>query len=239
MSVLWPDLSRRELVGEVMDDPGLNEAEHVRALRALARINRLSRTAETIAKHLRQRVGAGSSDRPIRVLDVACGDGELSLRLSGLARRRGMHWVVDGCDLSERAIDRASERAERRGDAAKFFQADALGALPLDAYDAVVNSLFCHHLDDAGVARFLRGLSNCRHVVISDLVRSRRAYLATLAGVRVLSRSWVVHTDGPLSVRAALTRDELLALAERAGLTGARVDRCWPMRQMLHWSVRS
>ena len=38
----------RELVGEVMDDPSLDAAEHARALRGLAWINRVSRSAAVV-----------------------------------------------------------------------------------------------------------------------------------------------------------------------------------------------
>ena len=74
------------------------------------------------------------------------------------------------------------------------------------------------------------------HVVISDLIRSKRAYFGTVLGTRLLSRSGVVHVDGPLSVRAALTEAEMSELVEQAGLSGAAVRSCWPMRQLVLWS---
>lgn len=231
----WPDLTQREIIGEMMDDPGLAEGEHVKALAGLRRINALSRTAPTLFRALLRLLGSGSA-RPCRVLDVACGDGENTLRLAELARRRGLSWRLEGCDLSDRAVDRARSLAASRGINARFFQADALSDLPASGYDAVVNSLFLHHLQGDQIVRLLSALRGARHVVISDLVRSRRAYLTTCVGVRLLSRSQVVHVDGPLSVRAALTVDELRALAACSALAGACVTRCWPMRQLLTWS---
>jgi len=228
-------LARRELVGEVMDDPSLPESEHQLALRGLRRINALSRTAQTLCHCLSEVLGEASG-RPCRILDLACGDGENAIALSRLAARRGLPWRVDGCDISPRAVAMATGNAQRAGVDASFFVADALRDRPAQAYDAVVSSLFLHHLEDEQIAGLLQQLGSAKHVVISDLVRSRRAYLATVVGVRFLSRSSVVHVDGPLSVRAALTPNELRELAEQAGLSGARVVRCWPMRQVLTWS---
>lgn len=228
-------LDRRQLIGELMDDPALPEAEHRLALNGLRRINSVSCTSRSLFKHLLPLLGTDPK-QPRRVLDVACGDGDNTLRLAWLAAAQGLDWDVSGCDLSERSVAYARQLAEERGIDATFFQADALGSLETGAYDAVVNSLFLHHLEDEAIIRFLRNLREARHVVISDLIRSTRAYATTWLGVRLLSRSKVVHVDGPLSVRAALTRRELNALAEQAGLTGATVGRAWPMRQVLVWS---
>ena len=57
-----------------------------------------------------------------------------------------------------------------------------------------------------------------RTVVVNDLVRSGLNLALVGAASRLLTRSPVVHTDAVLSVRAALTRTELVAMAKRAGL---------------------
>ena len=71
--------------------------------------------------------------------------------------------------------------------------------------------------------------------VVLDLRRGRAAWAATWLGVRLLSRSAVVHHDGPVSVAAGWTRAELEAAAREAGLSGARVRRSFPMRWALTW----
>ena len=235
MPSMWSSLKQRELVGELMDDPSLPELQHLQALHGLRRINALSRTPQTLFKQLCRRIG-DDRQRPRRILDVACGDGDNAIQLAELARRYGLSWHVSGCDISERSIDFACDLAKRRDSQATFFTADALNDLETQAYDAVVNSLFLHHLENAQIIQLLRRLQHARHVVISDLVRSRLAYGITSVGVRLLSRSPVVHVDGPLSVRAALTRVELQSLAEQAGMERAVIKRSWPMRQLLVWS---
>src|SRR5437763_1778104 len=62
-------------------------------------------------------------------------------------------------------------------------------------------------------------------VLVNDLERSRLGFALAWVACRLLSRSPVVHFDGPASVRSAFTPKEALALAERAGLTGAKVGR--------------
>ena len=60
-------------------------------------------------------------------------------------------------------------------------------------------------------------------------------WLLAHVGTRLLSRSWVVHTDGPRSVAGAFTVAELRELAAEAGLVGAEVAWRWPFRMLLTW----
>lgn len=235
MPMVWPMLDRRELIGELMDDPSLPEQEHIQALNGLRRINMISRTATIILNQLLHLMGS-EPGQTRRILDVACGDGDNTVRLAKLAKKRGLPWEVSGCDVSPRAMGFARANASRQHVDSTFFRADALNELNTQGYDAVVNSLFLHHLEDDQVIAFLRRLKDARHVVISDLVRTKLAYAVTCQGVRVLSRSRVVHVDGPLSVRAAFTKDEMRELVRKAGLEGAVVKPSWPMRQLVVWS---
>lgn len=75
-----------------------------------------------------------------------------------------------------------------------------------------------------------------RLVLVSDLVRGRLNLGLVTAACRALSRSPVVHFDGPASVRAAYTPAELRALADQAGLAGATVRPVFPCRMVLTWS---
>lgn len=234
----WSSLSQRELVGELMDNPSLPESQHLRALRGLRRINAFSRTPQTFFKHLRQCLG-GNQEQPQRILDVACGDGDNAIQLARLAKHHGLAWQVSGCDISDRSIAFARDLSERRGMALDFFKADALNDLDTQGYDAVVNSLFLHHLENAQIITLLHQLKRARHIVISDLVRSRLAYDVTRLGVHLLSRSHVVHIDGPLSVRAALTPTELAGFVAAAEMDGAVIKPSWPLRQLLVWSKPS
>jgi hypothetical protein len=74
-----------------------------------------------------------------------------------------------------------------------------------------------------------------RLVLVNDLRRSVVGLLLAHVGARILSTSEVVHTDGPRSVRAAFTREEVEALAGKAGLQGAKIERRWPCRFLLTW----
>jgi len=218
-----------------MDDPSLPAADHDDALRGLARLNFVARSHAVLWPRLVLLARASNqSGRPLRVLDVATGSGDLPLAMAHRARGLGLdiRWSV--CDVSAHALDVARVRAEQAGFTFAAHRLDAtVDELP--ATDVSICSLFVHHLDPPQVVGLLRGMQRASSMAlgVNDLDRSRLGYaLAWLTG-RMLSRSPVVHHDAPLSVRGAFRLDEIAALAMSAGLDGASLDHAWPARWRL------
>lgn len=215
-----------------MDQPGLDPGEHLKALEGLERINRVSATARTLWGEIVREI---APRRRLRVLDLACGGGDVAVALWKYARRAGIDAEVLGIDINALAVRRAREKAERERAAVRFERRDVLrGELPAES-DVVMNSLFLHHLDGPDAELLLRRMAASSRglVLVDDLARGVGGYLLALAGTRLLSRSRVVHIDGPLSVRAAFTASELSGMAARAGLRRSKVRRRWPSRLML------
>jgi|SRR5579885_3000232 SAM-dependent methyltransferase len=241
IDVLESDIgfSNRRRTPELMDQPGLGAIAHTRALRGLGRINRVSRSASIIWPAI---AGLWSRRRPqpVRVLDLATGGGDIPIELAKRARRAGMDLRIEGCDVSSVAISFAARAAEGAGVSVRFFRLDALGEPFPEGFDVLTCSLFLHHLDEDDAVGLLRKMADAARstIVINDLLRSRIGYGIAWAGCRLLSRSPIVHHDGPVSVRGAFRLGEVRSLAERAGLDGVRVEPRWPWRFLLSWSRR-
>lgn len=225
-----PSLARRDRIPERMDDPGLDPGEHRRALAGLARLNGWSRGAGVLWRPI-YRAAREAAPRPLRVLDVATGGGDVPRAIERLSDRAGVSVEVAGCDISPTAVAAARARG------LPAFAHDALRD-PLPAgYDVVTCSLFLHHLSDDEAVTLLRRMGEAAGslVLVNDLARSRFGYAGVWLACRLLSRSPVVRSDGPASVRSAYTPTEALALAGRAGLAGATVGRRFPCRYLLEW----
>ncbi len=227
-------LRTRDRVPELMDDPDLDPEAHRRALAGLARLNRWSWSAGVLwppVRRLAARLG-----RPVRLLDVATGSGDVPAALLRKAARAGVRLEVAGCDKSPTAVAAAAAACP----AGRFFAHDALrGPLPA-GFDAVTCSLFLHHLsgDDAvSLLTRMRAAAGAL-VLVNDLARSRFNYCGVWAACRLLTRSPVVRFDAPASVRSAFTPAEALALAATAGLAGAAARRRFPARFLLTWERR-
>ena len=228
-----------------MDDPSLEAGLHDGALQGLGRINRLSGAARALWREIQnsrpgvEACGSGSAGgRPVRILDVASGGGDVAIALARLA---GARVRVEGCDVSVQAVAFAQKAAAAGGvaDRVGFFVHDALSSPPGEAgsWDVILCSLFLHHLEEGQIGCLLRHLAACgpRLLLISDLRRSRLAWWFTRIGTLLLTRSPVVHVDGPRSVRAALTVSEMRGLLEASPFAGASIRRQWPMRMLVRW----
>ncbi len=220
-----------------MDGPGLDPVEHARALRGLGRINWFSRSAAILWPAIARLASTGPG-RPIRVLDLASGGGDVPMALARRAGSSRLKIEVEGSDTSPEAVRFATRRAEARGSPVRFRVLDALRDPIPEGFDVLSCSLFLHHLDHPEAAHLLRTMAGAaaRLVLVNDLARTRAGYLLAWGGCRLLSRSPVVHHDGPVSVASAFTPAEALRLAQEAGLAGATVARRWPERFLLAWS---
>jgi 2-polyprenyl-3-methyl-5-hydroxy-6-metoxy-1,4-benzoquinol methylase len=238
----------RHIVPELMDDPRLDEREHQRALAGLRRINRLCGRSRYIATYISSEFEPGQE---IRILDLGCGSGDMALDL--FARLQDRYRVkLAGWDMSPVAIKTANDnlrarhlRLECESDVV-FEQRNALDSLASSQsatipgeYDVVYCTLFMHHFTREQSIELLKAMKQLSKaiVIVDDLRRTRLGWWLAKVGCHLLSRSPVVHFDGPQSVRAAYRTDELLKIAEQAGLRNAKVTHHWPERFLCCWKV--
>ena len=234
-----PLLSQRPT--ELMDDPSLEAYQHQEALRALARIHFFSGTVTPIVRHilslLRDREDARGES--IRVLDIACGGGELTTAVAKrLAAKTSCSIEVIGLDISERAMNWATRKHATTAENLdiSFRVCDVLTD-ELPSCTLAFHSLFLHHLDNAQAVAQLQNMASATDIgfVFSDLLRTRFGLLLAQLGTRLLSRSTVAQIDGPLSVRAARTVDEYHDLFHTAHLPEPMLQRVWPERVCITW----
>ena len=176
--------------------------------------------------------------REFSLLDVGAGTGELLRGVAAWARGRGLRARLVGLELNERAARAILEEsagleevAAVRGDALRLPFADG-------AFDYVMCSLFAHHFRDDACVRVLREMARVagRRIYVVDLHRHPVAYYFYTTAGRLFLRNRLVREDGALSILRGFAPRELRRLAERAGLSRARVERRFPYRLVLSGS---
>ena len=227
-------LAVRHLQPELMDAPDVDATEHRRALAGLARINRISLSSRILWPSIREL--ARKAHRPLRLLDLASGGGDVLCDLGHRAKVGGLAIELVGLDRSPVAVETARALSRKRGIQATFSEGDVLDGPWPEAIDVVMCSLFLHHLESTDVVRLLRRMASAATTVLAnDLIRGWLGYQLAWWGCRLLTRSPIVHCDGPRSVEGAFSLDEIRDLARQAGLESIRLTRHWPERFLLRW----
>jgi 2-polyprenyl-3-methyl-5-hydroxy-6-metoxy-1,4-benzoquinol methylase len=229
---MWP---RSIDAREQMDDPDCDEATLRRTYAAFRYVNPVvAGWRRTYRERIRPRL---SHERPMTLLDVGCGGGDLASSLAGWALREGLRLEVTGIDPDARAIAVAREAAPRRASnavAAGTVTFTVARAEDLDdaSFDLVVSNHVLHHLTDlpaflaATAAVCVPGGGLVLH---SDLRRSRIAYAAFGIGMLPFFRDTFIRADGLTSITRSYTREE----ARRAVPAGWAVATQWPYRLLL------
>ena len=205
MARIWTPERRDD--PELMDAPGLPEAEVEDAYRVLRRVNRQLGNLRTIRREflrfVREDVPESGS---ITVLDVGSGSGDIPLVLRQL---------LPGPAIQVLALDRdptAVASARRRS--LSVVQGDAL-RLPFGdrSIDLVIAVKFAHHFHGPSLTHLLDEMARvARHrIVILDIRRHWLAYWGFRAWSLLFTRNRLVRHDGPLSVLRGFTREELLS----------------------------
>lgn len=197
------NMGRRRIKPELLDDAVPDEAR--KSLADLVRLNSRFGGHGILRKLLASVVQSGEA---FSLLDVGAASGDTARLVHELYPRSTV------VSLDRNATNLALAPSPRlRGDAFRLPFADG-------SFDFVFTSLFLHHFQDDEIVDLLRSFRRIarRAVLISDLERHLISY-CFLPATRWLYgwHSLTVH-DGPISVRAAFTSNELRDLAAGAGL---------------------
>ena len=226
---------RRTYELEILDAAVHDPDELARSLQQVAAVNRFLGGDRALRRAL---TPLAAEAEEVNLLDVGAGDAHVAVSLARWAAGRGRRWRITALDLHRQTARLAARRAERVPAAnVRVVRGDGL-FLPFadSTFDVAYSVLTLHHFREDAAVALLREMARvaARLVVVNDLERSRGAWL----GARALAASvWrgnrITRHDGPLSVRRSFTRDELMALAERAGLRRPRVHRRVAFRLLL------
>jgi ubiquinone/menaquinone biosynthesis C-methylase UbiE len=225
---------------EYIDTGNYTAAEYEDCIGELQLVNRWMGDAHSLKATLLREIEAQRL-ASFSILDIGAGSGELLRVAATWARQTNRQFSGVGLELNERMAESILEESERfdeissvRGDALQLPFADA-------QFDYLMCSLFTHHFLDEQVVQILREMTRVakRRIFVIDLHRHPVAYfLYTTLGKIVLHNRLLRH-DGALSILRSFKSDELLDLAQRAGLRDISVERHFPYRLVLSAAPRA
>jgi SAM-dependent methyltransferase len=236
--------ARRSSTPELMDAEDAPFEEFAACLADIARINRATNAYAPTLHWLDALVARSSRTRggtPLRILDVGSGYGDALRAIAQWARRRDIAVELIGLDINPWAT-RAAAAATKQGEPIRYETAD-LFAYDGEAPDAIISSLFTHHLDDDAVIDFLQWMHARARLgwFVNDLHRHVVPYAFIALATRLARAHRFVRNDAPLSVARAFRRDEWRELIERARLAGIQPRVRWEplFRYCVAWERES
>ena len=223
------DFTERSTQTELMDTEAVGFEEFRACLVDLARVNRLTLAYRpTLAFFDRLLPSARRLGRPMEVVDVGSGHGDMLRQIGAWATRRGVAVCLTGVDLNPWS-GRAAAEVTPAIENIDWVTADAFAYDPPRGIDVVVSSLFTHHLSDPLVVRFLAWMeANARlGWFVNDLHRHPVPYhffrhFAKLAGFH----RFVQH-DGPVSITRAFVASDWRRLLAEAQIDPAAGEIQW------------
>ncbi len=219
---------------EALDQPGAPPAVVEATLRDIARVNAWLGGRAAAAFGLDLLLNGTVPTRPLTLLDVGAGSGDIADHLKRRAARRGI-------PLAPLAVERHPVAARLCRQAGLPTAVSNGGQLPLAdrSVDVVLASQLLHHLTRDSAAELLRELDRVARlgVIVADLRRHPVAALGIWLASYALALHPITRQDGVTSVRRGFTRWELGELLRQARVSGA-VHRRPGYRLVAVWRVR-
>lgn len=219
---------------EHLDKGDYTPEEYEGCLRELRRVNRWLGDSRALRRSVLPELARDATPE-FSLLDVGAGSGELLREVALWARRSGRRARLVGLELNARAAEGLAEES-RDFREIESVRGDVL-RMPFDAgaFDYVMCSLFTHHFRDDACVQVLKEMARVarRRVYCIDLHRHPVAYYFYTTAGRLFLHNRLVREDGALSILRGFRPRELSRLAERAGLSGVRVERRFPYRLVL------
>ena len=218
------DLSRRiepQDLPEWMDEP-CSYQDFRQCLLDLRQVNRLTLAYRPTLDFLDRVSDRHRSTRPLRIVDVGSGGGDLLHTIARWAQARQVAVQLTGIDLNPYAARAAAEFTATASPAASSIQWVTGDAFTYrEPIDIVLSSLFTHHLAEPEIVRFLAWSERHRASLgwfVNDLARERLPF--ALFGVLASTLRWhrFVRHDGPVSFRRAFREDDWRRMAAAAGV---------------------
>ena len=224
---------------EYMDRPGVPDSERLAMVQALDRQNGMmglyARYVEILLPLIRE--AAELEHREVRVLELACGAGGLSLALAEEVRRLGLKVSITASDVVPAFVESGNLLAATKGLAVEFRVIDAftMEGLGEGAFDIVVMSQSLHHFTPGQLAVIIA--QSARHASTAFVGIDGYRSLLLAGGVPLIAGLQGIGAftiDGLISARKFYSEMELDLIAEIAtGKNNHQVLCSWPFSVLL------
>jgi ubiquinone/menaquinone biosynthesis C-methylase UbiE len=229
-----PDFSIRSYEKELLDRDDIPFRDIKRNMQELEFINS-NLGGHRITLDGLKKMYAGSKNNSLTICEIGCGGGDNLKVIDKWCERAKIPVHLTGIDINPDCIAYAKENCQNMPGASFIISDYRHVSFPGTRPDIIFSSLFCHHLGDEQFVEMLRWSkqNSVTGFFINDLHRHFLAYYSIKLLTRLLSKSYLVKNDAPLSVRRGFKKKELRMLLGKAGITQYTITWKWAFRWLV------
>ena len=222
-------LEARAIAEELMDADDLDPAIYDAVLTDLAKVNTLTMARRPTLQFL-ARIALANPGRPLKILDVGFGDGDMLRAIHRWGQSRNVELVLVGIDLNPKSASVA--RAATHADMAIDYRTGDYAALAGEGFDVILSSIVAHHMTHDQLIAFLRFMQAEARMgwLVNDLHRHGFAYYGFPLLAMIMRWHPIVKHDGQLSIARSYRPAEWPPILAEAGISSARIFRAFPFR---------
>ena len=208
--------------------------DHIRQnMQELDTINHYLGGHRITLRGLQSVLGEMAAFTPLHIVEIGSGGGDNLRVIKQWAQETGRTVQLTGIDINPECV--AYAQGLKGNEGICFLQADYKQAVFDRKPDVVFSSLFCHHFGEEELVSMLQWMKEHAQLgfFINDLHRHPLAYYSIKGLTRLLSRSYLVKNDAPLSVQRGFRRGDWERLFARAGIQGYTCRWRWAFRWLV------
>ncbi len=170
---------------------------------------------------------------PLQVVEIGCGGGDNLRVIQQWAFKRKLAVQLTGIDINPECIAYAKSRAEAGG--IQLICSDYRQVKFHQKPHVIFSSLFCHHFNEVELVSMLQWMQRHTSVgfFINDLHRHPLAYYSIKGLTALLSKSYLVRHDAPLSVLRSFVKKDWEVLFQKAGIAAYQCRWQWAFRWLV------
>ena len=172
-------------------------------------------------------------DETLTIAEIGCGGGDNLLAIDNFFQVKKQPVALIGVDIKTECIQYAQQHkpANSIWICSDYRETIWPGKKP----DIIFSSLFCHHFTDEELVMQLTWLKENSRLgfFINDLHRHPAAYYSIKLLTRILSRSYLVKNDAPLSVMRGFKKRDWIKLLSAAGISNYQIKWQWAFRYLV------
>lgn len=213
------NFAQRNDLSELMDTESVTPEDFAACLRDLATVNRVTLAMRPTFAWLNRVTRNWPEDRPLKILDVGYGEGDMLRAIWRWADRRGLDVELEGIDLNPLSA-LAAQRATPGGMHIRFRTGDVFALSPTRRFDVIISSLVTHHLTDEQIVAFIRLMERQTTTgwFINDLHRHAVSYHVFRLWAALAGWHRFVRHDGPVSIARSFRRADWERYLAQAGV---------------------